>query len=269
MRMSGLVSPSQVEAARLYEALFVPALFGPWASKVVDTARIRPGERVLDVACGTGVLARVALARTGPHGLVCGLDPSHGMLTIARGLAPAIAWQHGSAEAMPFADQDFDVVLSQFGLMFFADRRQALREMLRVLLPGGRMVVAVWDALAEHPGYAAFVAVVERHAGMQFAEALRAPFALGNREDLFALFRYVGAVSVALSTQRCTARYPSVRAMAETYLRVLVSATGPILTGAQIERIVQDTEDDLHAYIAADGRFVYETQAHIVTASRN
>src|SRR5690606_14144734 len=109
---------AEVAAARAYEALFVPALFGQWAASVVDAAQVSTGERVLDVACGTGVLAREAQRRTGPAGHVTGLDPGVGMLAVAKELAPTVDWRQGMAESMPFADASFDAVVSQFGLMF-------------------------------------------------------------------------------------------------------------------------------------------------------
>src|SRR4029453_3623631 len=104
------------------------------------------GQRVLDVACGTGVLAREVRLRTGPTGYVAGLDPGPGVLTVGGGLGPAIDWRMGRAESIPFPDQSFDAVVSQFGLMFM-EQEQALREMLRVLKPEGRLVAAAGDSL--------------------------------------------------------------------------------------------------------------------------
>jgi SAM-dependent methyltransferase len=183
---------AEVDAANAYEALFVPALFGQWAPKVADASQIQPGQRVLDVACGTGILAREIAPRVGAAGRIVGVDPSPGMIAVAKQLAPAIEWREGIAESLPFPDQSFDAVVSQFGLMFFTDRRQALREMLRVLTPGGRLAVAVWDSLDNIPAYASEVALLERMAGRQAADALRAPFVLGDRQDLATLFRKPG-----------------------------------------------------------------------------
>ena len=131
--MSAPTWEAQVDAAKAYEALFVPALFGQWAPKIADAAKIERNHKVLDVACGTGILARKVHSRTGPTGSVLGLDPSLDMLAVAHELAPAVNWQQGVAESIPFPDRSFDAVVSQFGLMFFADRHKALREMLRVL----------------------------------------------------------------------------------------------------------------------------------------
>ena len=149
-------------AADIYEEFFVPALFREPAQHVVQAADIRRGQSVLDVACGTGVLAREAAPVTGDAGKVTGLDRNDGMLAVARRLAPGIDWQLGVAEALPFVDRSFDRVFCQFGLMFFDDRVAALREMRRVMKPGGRMHVAVWDSLDHTPGYAAMVNLLHR-----------------------------------------------------------------------------------------------------------
>jgi ubiquinone/menaquinone biosynthesis C-methylase UbiE len=154
---------------------------------VAELAQIKTGDRVLDIACGTGVLAREAAARTGQKGHVAGLDPHAGMLAVASDLSPTIEWREGTAEALLFPDRSFDVVVSQFGLMFFTDRDKAIREMLRVMVAGGRCVVAVWDAIENAPPFAVLVGLLDRIAGKAAGDALRAPFALGDRRALAAL----------------------------------------------------------------------------------
>jgi SAM-dependent methyltransferase len=153
-------------AAENYERHFVPAIGAPFAERLLATARLVPGERVLDVACGTGVATRLAAAAVGPTGRVAGLDPNPGMLAVARSAAPAgsaIEWYEAPAEAIPLPDEVVDVVLCSLGLMFFPDRERALREMRRVLAPGGRVVLgtpgptpplfqAVDRALSAHVG---------------------------------------------------------------------------------------------------------------------
>ncbi len=147
-------------AADVYEEFFVPALFGAWPDRVLDAGGVAAGDRVLDVACGTGVLARAARKRLGESGEVVGLDPNPGMLTVAQRLEPGVTWQPGVAEELPFGDDSFDRVVSQFGMMFFTDAEQAVAEMARVLVPGGSVAVAVWASLEETPGYLAMVGLL-------------------------------------------------------------------------------------------------------------
>ena len=267
--MSDPVSPSEVQAARAYETLFVPALFRQWAPRVAEAAQVQPGQRVLDVACGTGVLTREVSARAGPTGYVAGLDPSPGMLSVAKELAPEIDWRHGTAESIPFQDDSFEAAVCQFGLMFFADRLQALREMLRVLAPRGRMAVAVWDGLAGIPAYAAEVSLLDRLAGPEAASALRAPFVLGDRDALQATFAAAGADSPQISTHFGTARFPSIRVMVEADLRGWLPAMGVHLDEERIERILREAENVLAAYAAVDGQVSFEAPAHIVTSVKS
>lgn len=262
--MSEPTLQAQIDAANAYEALFVPALFGQWAPKVADAAQMQPGQRVLDVACGTGILAREIAPRIGSTGRVTGIDPSPGMVAVAKQLAPAVDWREGVAESLPFPDQSFDAVVSQFGLMFFTDRRQALR----VLTPGGRLAVAVWDSLDNIPAYASEVALLERTAGRQAADALRAPFVLGNRKDLATLFSEAGVASAEITTHRGTAQFPSIRTMVEADLRGWLPVMGVILSEDQIGRILQEAEQALSSYTTAYGQATFHLSAHLVTAKK-
>jgi ubiquinone/menaquinone biosynthesis C-methylase UbiE len=132
---------------RSYERFLVPALFGPLAERLVRLAAPGPGEPVLDVACGTGIVARRAAASVGPDGAVAGVDLNAGMLEVAGEAAadvrPPIDWRAVDAADLPFADGAFDIVFCQQGLQFFPDRTAALREMRRVLVPSGRLALAI------------------------------------------------------------------------------------------------------------------------------
>jgi len=133
-------------APRNYQRYFVPSIGAPLAGDLIEAAALREGERVLDVACGTGVIARLAAERVGERGLVAGLDVNPGMLAIARASTPedtSIEWHEASAERMPLPDEAFDVVLCQMGLQFVPDKPAALREMRRVLAPGGRLLLTL------------------------------------------------------------------------------------------------------------------------------
>ena len=258
-----------INAASAYEQCFVPALFHEWAPRVAAAARLEPAQRVLDVACGTGVLAREAASRVGDAGLVAGLDANRGMVTVASRLEPRVQWHAGVAEALPFPDASFDAVLSQFGLMFFSDRARALQEMLRVLAPGGRLAVAVWDSVANMPAYAAEVELLQRVAGASAADALRAPFVLGDPKDLAALFADAGVANVSVGSERGTARFPSLRAMVEADLRGWLPVLGVLLSEEAIADVLAHAPGMLGGFVAADGTVQFETRAHIVTGTKS
>ncbi|MGH8175450.1 MAG: methyltransferase domain-containing protein [Steroidobacter sp.] len=266
--MNDLALQAQIDAASVYEELFVPAEFQEWAPRMIAAAQIQPGHRVLDVACGTGVLAREAASRVGSTGSVTGLDPDAGMLAVAARLSSAIRWRRGTAESLPFADRSFDSVVSQFGLMFFTDRPGALREMLRVLVPGGRMAVAVWDSLENTPAYADLVGLLDRVAGQRAADALRAPFALGDRNALKELFDSAGAPEVTITTHTGAAQFPSIRSMVEAELRGWLPLTGIVLRDEQSLQILNEAEHILHPYVAREGQVRFASPAHIVTAAK-
>jgi len=129
-----------------YERFFVPLIGEPVAKDLIHLAALRSGERVLDVACGTGIVARLAAQRVGSNGIVSGVDINPGMLKMARSCVPtnmSIEWHQASAEDMPLPDEAFDVVMCQLGLEFMPDKLAALAEMRRVLVPGGRLILNV------------------------------------------------------------------------------------------------------------------------------
>lgn len=256
----------EIAAAEAYESLHVPALFQQWAPIVLDFANVRPGDRILDVACGTGVLAREAKARFGDSNSVVGIDAGAGMLAVAERLDPEVAWRQGLAESLPYDAASFDVVVSQFGLMFFRDRVGAIREMLRVLVPGGRLAVAVWDSLDSSEAYPLEVDLLEGRAGSEAADALRAPFILGDKTELSALFRSAGAETVEISTRHGTARFPSIRTMVEADLRGWLPVMGVTLPDDLIEDVLDDAERVLRDYVTETGNVEFDSPAHIVTA---
>jgi SAM-dependent methyltransferase len=253
-------------AAEVYEEFFVPALFLEWAPRVADAAQLAPGQTVLDVACGTGVLAREAARRVGPGGAVTGLDRNEGMLAVARRKAPAIDWRLGRAEALDLADAAMDAVVSQFGLMFFEDRRAALREMWRVVRPGGRIAVAVWAGLDRTPGYAAMAALLQRLFGERAAEALRAPFALGDPEALRAVFARAGIPGIELRTWDGMARFPSIESWVHTDVKGWTLAD--LIDDAQYGRLLRAAREELTGYVACDGTVAFPSPAHIATAAK-
>ncbi len=254
-------------AAEVYEGFFLPALFQEWAPRVAEAARLAPGQAVLDLACGTGVLAREAAGRVGPAGFVSGLDRNEGMLAVARRKAPAIDWRLGRAESLPVADRAFDAVVCQFGLMFFEDRPAALREMWRVLRPGGRLAVAVWDGIEQVPGYAAMAALLQQRLfGSRIADELRAPFALGDRAALRALFEEAGIPGAEIRTLDGTARFPSIEAWVRTDVTGWTLAD--LIDDAQHRVLLREAEHALRPYAQPDGTVAFPSPAHVVTATK-
>ncbi len=257
---AGQVSAS---AAEIYDAFFVPALFGQWAPRICDAAGIGPGQQVLDVACGTGSATREASGRVGPAGAVTGIDRNPDMLRVARARGDGITWVDGMAEALPFADGSFDRVLCQFGLMFFEDRSGALGEMVRVLRPGGRAVVAVWDAVDTSPGYAAMIALLDRMFGKAAADALRAPFVLADRTRLGEVLRGAGWENAAVSVHGGIARFPSIREWVRMDVRGWTLSD--MIDDDQFEALVTAAERELSGFADRSGAVAFDAPALFVS----
>jgi ubiquinone/menaquinone biosynthesis C-methylase UbiE len=253
--------------AEVYEAQFVPALFQPWAELVADLAQLAPGQRVLDVACGTGVLACAAAARVGSAGEVTGIDPSEDMLGVARRKPARVTWTQARAESLPFPDASFDRVVSQFGLMLFEDRRAALGEMRRVLRPAGRLVVAVCDALDHAPGYAVLAELLQRLFGARVADAFRAPFVLGDRAQLRALCSEAGLTDARVSRHEGTVAFASIAALVGAE-RACVWTLGGLLDTPQFERLRVEAEESLRPFQTEDGRVAFGMPALVVSATK-
>jgi len=254
--------------AELYERYLVPVIFGPWAEDLLDAAALRPGERVLDVACGTGVVARAAAPRVEPAGAVVGLDLNSPMLAVAAALphvaGAAITWQEGNALTLPFAEGSFDVVVCQQGLQFFPDRLAAMREMRRVLVPGGRVALAVWRPIEHSPGFAVFADALDRHIG---PDLLAGPFSLGDAAELRALLEQADFHDVRIRAAARTLCFPSAEAFVTRYVAAspLSEPVGQADEPARAA-LVADVRVGLEAYLDADG-LAFPIENHLVTAS--
>lgn len=251
-------------AAEIYEDYFVPALFGQWPDHILDAAGVRTGDRVLDVGCGTGILARAAVGRVGPKGRVVGLDPNVGMLTVARRQGPSVEWREGAGEAIPYTDSSFDRVVSQFAAMFFADQVAAFADMARVCAPGGRVVVATWSSLETTPGYAAMVELLGRLFGMEAANALRAPFVLGDAGELAALMA-PAFERVEVASVEGFARFESIDAWVHTDIRGWTLAD--MIDDDEFQLLLTEARRSLARFTDSAGRVSFPAPALIATAS--
>lgn len=258
----------QTRAAKLYEKRLVPALMAAWARRVVAAAGVRPGDHVLDVACGTGVVAREAAERTGTTGRVVGFDLNPGMLAVARALGPEIEWQQGDAAMLPFADGSFDRVTCQFALMFFPDRTAALREMRRVLKEDGQLALATWGAIDASPPYLAQAEIARRLAGPEAAAIVQAPFVLPDPAKLRLLLGGAGFVDISIETMQEAVIYPDIDAFLEgeidaTPLGVFLAERDPALP----DHMKDETRKALASFETANG-VEFPIEAHVVSTRR-
>ena len=258
----------ELEAGRGYEALFVPAVFDRWTKHVIDGAGVSRGSRVLDVACGSGVLTRHAFRQAGPSGHVAGVDPAPGMIAAAREIEPGIEWTLGGAEDLPFDDNAFDCVVSQFGMMFFRDRHAAAREMHRVLAHGGRLAVAVWNSVEHNGAYGDIIAVLDEHVSTAAGDALRLPYTLGDETAIAKTFADAGFSDVSFDTRIENACFPSPRTMVEAELRGWLPLFDINLSEDEIADVLVRSDEKLSKYASPTGKAVFPTSGHIIKATK-
>jgi len=267
-------APQPKTPAETYEQYFVPAMFLPWATILLRHAAPRPGERVLDVACGTGIVARQAAPLVGTGGQVVALDMNPAMLGVGRAQrAPsgaAIDWREGSALTLSFADGTFDVALCQHGLQFFPDRAASVREMRRVLASGGRAVAIVLQALARHPVFEALMKSVARQLSLPVAEVMT-PFALDDAGELRGLFAAAGFGRVDVVPESTTVRFPD----PERFVPLAVASSAAAVPAfaqleaparaALLEAVRREVEPTLRNYRDA-GHVSFPMYAHVAVA---
>jgi len=221
------------------------------------------------VACGTGVVTRLAAGRIGHAGRMVGLDINAAMLSVARGLPPVggatVEWLEASALEIPLPDATFHAVLCQHGLQQFPDRPTALREMRRVLVPGGRLVLCVWSRIKGSPGMAALAEALGRHVGVEAAANRRAPFALGDAVQLRGLVEDAGFRDVDVHTMVETAHFPSPEALVAYQLGATPLSTLGTLAEETQQAIVRDVRAALQPYLH-DGQLAVPMEAHLVVA---
>jgi len=255
---------SNLKPAEVYDEKFVPALFAQWGHVVTAIAGVGPGMSVLDVGCGTGALTFAAAEVVAPKGRVVGLDANPEMLAVASAKPGDIQWQHGTAEALPFDDNCFDAVVSQFAMMFFAGRAEALREMKRVVKPGGTVAVAVCGDVDLSPGYSVFASLLDRLFGRDVGDAFRAPFVLGNVEQLRAIAEAADIAGASVEQRSGSVTFRSIEELVSTE-RACVWTLGGILDDDQFERLLRESGHALEPFSDETGAVSFDMPALIMT----
>jgi ubiquinone/menaquinone biosynthesis C-methylase UbiE len=262
-------------APELYERYLVPAITSKWAADLVERARPVNGEAVLDVACGTGIVARSA-AEQMTRGRIVGLDLNSGMLAVARSArqrgAP-VEWIEGSVLDLPFDDDTFDLVLCQLGLQFFPDQPLAVREMQRVLRPSGRIALSVFSAIEETPAAYAYVQALDHHLGPGASATKRAEHMFRKAGELASILTKEGFEQVAVETVTKRIDFPSVLEyvrfqLVATPMAALLSDRSERGREEAIEAITSHAESLLDPEMLRGGRFRFPQVALVATARK-
>jgi ubiquinone/menaquinone biosynthesis C-methylase UbiE len=261
---------ADISAMQIYEDVLVPRLFTPWARLLLDRLDLRPGEAVLDVACGPGSVTRLAAIEVGRCGRVTGIDLSRAMLTIAQAkpvvpCAAGIDYQEAPADRLPVADADFDAAICQQGLQFFADPAAALAEMRRALRAGGRLGIAVWAGIEEAPPFAALEDAIREVAGAELADRYRdGPWGMPDADQLRKLLEKSGFEEVRVTRNTLPLNFESARQLGST---LSASAIAADLDALSAQRRAQLNEV-LELRVAVDGALHAQAVSHVAFACR-
>lgn len=237
----------------IYQRVFIPAMIGEWVPRVLAMANLRPGDRVLDIACGTGALTYKIAETVGNSGYVAGVDINPEMLRVATSVsgetACEIDWRECDAQILPFDADLFDAAFCQLGLMFMPDKVATLREMLRVVKPGGQVFIMVWGAIEKCPGQMAMSKTWKRLLGEEQAAGFSYQHSLSNKDELHRLMETAGLADVDIHAQMGTMRWESAEQLVRSYGALGHFPGDAILQAAAIQEVSQLLE----GYTKADG----------------
>lgn len=258
-------------AAEFYDAVLVPEVFRPWAELMIQEARVQNGMRTLDVACGTGVVARCAARSCGRRGRSTGLDIDPAMIKVAKAAAVRegldIDYLCGSASELPFEAGSFGAALCLHGLQYFPDKHQALIELRRVMRPKASLVVVVWAEMETCAGNWAMITALERR-GVD-ARDMRKPFALADSTALRTLVEQAEFEDAAVKVVYRTVRFASAKTFVES---IAQGAPSSRLALAQVPPAQwQDFLTDVEAQLAPwtqDARLEFPMASNVLVARR-
>ncbi len=235
---------------------------------MIDSAEINRGWHVLDVACGTGVLTRAIAEKVFPGGSVSGVDLNPGMLKVAEHISPTISWRIAPAESLPWDESEFNAVVSQFGLMFFEDRIEGIREMMRVLKKKGTLTVAVFSSLDTMPAFRKMCDIYEDTIGEEVGDTLRFPFCLGNKNDLRILFENADIKNATVKGMEGIARFSSVKDMVLADVNGWFPFAGIEIQESKIETVIEAAESELSPFVFEDRSVEFPVYVNMVRAEK-
>lgn len=242
------------DGVEVYERFIVAGVMKPFAHGVIEAAHLSSGQALIDVACGTGIVARMTKPIVGGSGRVVGVDINAAMLTMAAQLAQieriAVEWREASVTGLPFETSSFDVALCHHGLQYFPHRVDALTEIRRVLRPGGRLVASVWRPVRYNPGHHAFANALEKYVSALAAAERRTPFSFSEPTDVREAFMSAGFENTNITLDARVARFPSPKAMIEIMVQgsPLAKVLDPMSRDA-MSRVVEAVSRDLEPYL--------------------
>jgi ubiquinone/menaquinone biosynthesis C-methylase UbiE len=251
----------------IYERVLVGPLFRPFAEQLIARVTLNRGDSLIDVACGTGIVARIARERLGPEARIVGVDVAPAMLAVAATVDPTIEWREGNATALPVtAAEQFTVLTCHQGLQFMPDKPAAIREMRRVLAPGGRVAIATWRSLEDTPGILELNAVAERQVG----RIVDSRHSLGDANVLNALLVDAGFSDVDVATLAHDVQFADGALFARLNAMAVIgmSEKGKTMSEAERAELAGRIAAESHEVIAKatkHGMFVIPLTANIAT----
>lgn len=272
--LEGQVPDSTLDttAAEAYDSVLVPVVLQSWAEQMIREADVQEGMRTLDIACGTGVVARCAARACGPSGYTSGIDIDPAMIEVARAAARRqgleIDYRCTSADQLPFEAGSFDTVFCQQGLQYFPDKSQALGEVRRVLRPGARFVAVVWTDMETCAGNWAMITALERR-GID-AKDMRKPFSLSDRAGMRTLVESAGFERVTVCVKHQTVHFASVKAFVEGIAQGAPSSRLALMKvpPTQWPDFLADVQGQLAPWVHDDGRLAFPMACNVLVAIR-
>lgn len=258
-------------APELYERYLVPAITSVWANDLLDRLAPKLDESVLDIACGTGVVARLAEQR-GHSGRLVGVDLNTAMLAVARTKSSTIEWIEGSALDLPLDTSSFDVVLCQLGLQFFSDRIAALKEMARVLKSGGRAGLSVYSAIERTPAAHGFVQALDKYLGAESSRTKRSEHLSCRAEEVCLWAKEAGFEVVDVATVTKQINFPSMLdyvrfQLTATPMAALLKDKGATEREQLVVCIADYAASRLEPSMLAGGKLTFPQESFVLTAS--